>query len=47
VRKGTEGLEVKGQSSWGEMRKQNHCARKTPFSRKGPCAPWEIPLAHT
>jgi hypothetical protein len=41
-----EGLEAKGQGSWGEMRKQNHCVRKTPFSRKGPRAPWGEPLAH-
>jgi hypothetical protein len=34
-----EGLEAKGQGSWGKMRKQNQCARKTPFSRKGPRAP--------
>jgi hypothetical protein len=27
----------------GKMQKQNHCTRKTPFSRKGPHAPWGNP----
>jgi hypothetical protein len=48
-----EGLEAKGQGSWGKIRKQNHCVGRPPlFLKEGPPralgkSPWRTPSART
>jgi hypothetical protein len=47
TRRGVEGSEVKGRSSWGKCESETTACGKTLFQEKAPRTPWKnLPDAH-